>query len=349
MRDWKKLTAHDSSPIREAIAKLDAATAKIVMVVAKGGRLVGTITDGDVRRGLLRGCTLDDAVSKVMNSTPVTAPFSEEREALGLLMRNKQVSQVPLVDQMGRVKGLETIDDVTRAERQETPVVLMAGGEGRRLLPLTAQVPKPLLPVGEKPLLETILETFVSHGFHRFFLSVNYRADMIVDHFGDGARWGADISYLREHRPLGTAGPLSLLPQAPTSPFIVMNADLLTNCNFLQLLEFHKEQGAKATMAVRHHHVRVPYGVARLRGQWVEMLEEKPTLNLFVNAGLYVLDPAVLALVPKDEAFDMPDLLNTLAMDGNTVSAFPVREYWLDIGHRDDYEQAKGDFSSVFE
>lgn len=349
MREWKKLTILGASSIREAIAKLDVATAKIVMVVAEGGRLVGTITDGDVRRGLLRGCTLDDAVLKVMNSTPITAPFSEEREALGLLMRNKQVSQIPLVDQMGRLMGLETIDDVTRAERQETPVVLMAGGEGRRLLPLTAQLPKPLLPVGEKPLLETILETFVSHGFHRFFLSVNYRADMIVDHFGDGARWGADISYLRERRPLGTAGPLSLLPQAPTCPFIVMNADLLTNCNFVQLLEFHNEQGAKATMAVRHHHVRVPYGVARLRGQWVEMLEEKPTINLFVNAGLYVLDPAVLALVPKDEAFDMPDLLNTLAMEGNTVSAFPVREYWLDIGHRDDYEQAKGDFSSVFE
>ena len=349
MRDWKKLTTRVTASIREAIAKLDVATAKIVMVLEEGGRLVGTITDGDVRRGLLRGCTLDDAVSTVMNKKPITAGFGEEREALGLLMRSKQVSQIPLVDRSGRVMGLETVDDLTRTERQETPIVLMAGGEGRRLLPLTAKVPKPLLPVGEKPLLETILETFVSHGFHRFFLSVNYRAEMIMNYFGDGAEWGANISYLRERRPLGTAGPLALLPDLPAIPFIVMNADLLTNCNFVQLLEFHKEQGAKATMAVRHHHVRVPYGVARLRGQWVEMLEEKPTLNLFVNAGLYVLDPTVLDLVPKDEALDMPDSLNPLALEGNTVSAFPVREYWLDIGHRDDYEQAKGDFSTVFE
>ena len=254
------------------------------------------------------------------------------------------VYHLPIVDGERRVQDLILDNLLAHEERVENWVVLMAGGLGSRLNPMTKTTPKPLLKVGEKPLLETIVEKFTHQGFRRFFISVNYKGEMVKRHFGDGSRWNADIRYLEEDERLGTAGALGLLPNAPTLPVIVMNGDVLTNVNFRSLLEFHEEQDARATMAVREYDFQVPFGVVDLEGARVLNIEEKPVHRFFVNAGIYVIESEVLESVPPNVHLDMPDLFRRLLGDGMKTAAFPIREYWLDIGHLDDLEQANREF-----
>jgi NDP-sugar pyrophosphorylase family protein len=227
-------------------------------------------------------------------------------------------------------------------------VVLMAGGLGSRLRPLTDECPKPMLRVGNKPLLETIIETFIEQGFRRFFISVNYMADTIKEYFGDGSRWGAEIQYLEETSRLGTAGALSLLPEKPQAPLLVMNGDLLTKINFRQLLDFHREHHAQGTMCVREYEFQVPYGVVKMDHHRITGFEEKPIQRYFVNAGIYVLEPQALQHIPHGVFFDMPSLFQTLMADRQEAVVFPIREYWLDIGHMADYDRANGEFARNF-
>jgi NDP-sugar pyrophosphorylase family protein len=243
---------------------------------------------------------------------------------------------------------VELLDYLLEAPERENWVVLMAGGLGTRLAPLTDNCPKPLLKVGNKPILETIIENFISHGFKRFYLSVNYKAEMIEEYFGDGSRWGAEIRYLREDKKMGTAGALGLIPEPLTQPFLVMNGDLLTKVNFSQLLNFHQEQNAHATMCVREYDFQVPYGVVSVDKHRIKSIEEKPVHRFFVNAGIYVLDPEAVSLIPADMPYDMTSLFEQMTANEREVIAFPVREYWLDIGHRDDFERAAGDFARIF-
>jgi len=217
---------------------------------------------------------------------------------------------------------------------------LMAGGLGSRLGELTKDTPKPLLKVGTKPILEVILENFISHGFHRFYISVNYKAEMIRDYFGDGSRWGVEIRYLHEHKRLGTAGALSLLPDNPTLPVLVMNGDLLTKVNFRQLIDFHNETNSKATMCVREFELQVPYGVVQIANHRLRAIEEKPVQRFFVNGGIYVLSPDMLQFIPEDSFYDMPTLFDEIIARGEETSVFPIREYWIDIGRADDFERA---------
>jgi NDP-sugar pyrophosphorylase family protein len=223
-------------------------------------------------------------------------------------------------------------------------VVLMAGGKGERLRPLTADCPKPMLAIGGKPMLEIILQQCVEAGFKHFYLSVNYLKQQIIDHFGDGSHWGVEVRYLEEHSPLGTGGALGLLPQIPEHPLLVMNGDVLTRVDFKQLMNFHQEHAAEATMCVREHVTQIPYGVVQLNGTNVAGLEEKPLLSHFVNAGIYVLNPSVLALLEPHKACDMPNLLKRTKERGGQVSAFPIHEYWLDIGHPETLQQAHGEW-----
>lgn len=347
MKDWKKATVGSGTSIRDTLRIIDESFLQIALVVDDDGRLLGTVTDGDVRRGLLRGLGLDSPVRDVANTKPVVASRGNDAAALQRLMKERSVRQVPLVDAAGRLVGLELLDELAAAPRRDNLVVLMAGGLGARLRPLTETCPKPLLHVGGKPILEIILEGFLAHGFRRFAISVNYMAQMIEAHFGDGSAWGADISYLRESIRLGTAGALSLLPARPEAPVLVMNGDLLTKVNFAALLDFHNENRAQATICVREYDLKVPFGVVEVEDNRLAALHEKPVQKFFVNAGIYVLEPGVVARIPRDAPYDMTTLFERLVEEGERPTVFPIREYWLDIGQMGDYERAVGEYGSM--
>lgn len=341
MADWKDVIVSPDTTLGEAIAKVDSAGLQVALVLAADTSLLGILTDGNIRRAILAGKGLQVPVSTVMNVRPTTVTASTPRDEMLALMRRKVLHHLPVVDDAGRIVGLVTLDEIIGASHRPNWVVLMAGGLGTRLQPLTDDCPKPLLEVGGKPILETILESFAEQGFKQIFLSVNYKAEMIRNHFGSGDRWGVQVEYLHEGPHLGTAGALSLLPERPTAPVVVMNGDLLTRPNFDNILQFHLAQGAVATMVVREYDFQVPYGVVRLNGTRIESIEEKPVQKFFVNAGIYVLSPKALEYLPAGTCFDMPVLFEQLVAAGKTVSAYPLREYWLDIGRLDDFERAQ--------
>jgi dTDP-glucose pyrophosphorylase len=345
---WRAAALSPRESVREAMERLDAARTQIVLVIDPDGRLLGTVTDGDIRRAILRQTDLDASVEEVMNAHPVTARSGAHPEALVGIMRDRQVHQLPLVDESGRVTGLELLDRLMASPPRENAAVLMAGGLGSRLRPLTETTPKPLLEIGGRPLLETIIETLAEHGFRRLYLSVNYRADQIEAHFGDGKARGLRIDYLREDTFLGTAGALSLLPEPPEAPLLVMNGDILTTLDFGQLMDFHDAQDADLTMCIRQISTRVPYGVVDLDENRIVAITEKPEQQHFVNAGIYVLDPGVVAGIAAGRRLDMTELAQEVSAGGRTVAAFPIREYWLDIGQPADYERAQADYARIF-
>lgn len=347
-KEWRSTLVRSDASIRDAIRAIDESALQIALVVDSEQHLVGTVTDGDVRRGLLRGIALDAGIGEVMNCDPISCPAKLGPEAAAAVMRSSDVKQVPLVDETGRVVGLEVLGDVIKHSPHDNWVVLMAGGLGQRLRPLTEECPKPMLPVGGTPILEIILKNFVRQGFGRFYLSVNYKAEMVRRHFGDGAHWGVTIDYLDEREKLGTAGALGLLPEPPRDPLIVMNGDLLTAVNFSSMLEFHREHNATATMAVREHTVEVPFGVIDLADEYLAGVTEKPRYSWFINAGVYVVEPSVLDLIVPGRALDMPALFERVLGRNDKVAAFPIREYWRDIGRLEDLERASVDYAAAF-
>ena len=348
MRQWMQALAYEGTPLTEVIKKIDQGSMQIALIVAKGRHLVGTVTDGDVRRGILKGISLNDNVEKIMNRTPITASEESTPEQILAIMKEKQVHQIPIVDSRNRLVDVKILDEFIRQEEKDNWVVLMAGGMGRRLSPLTDNCPKPLIRVGTKPLLETILENFIVCGFKKFYISVNFKQEMIRSYFGDGSRLGIKIKYLKEIKELGTAGSLSLLPFRPNAALIVMNGDVLTNIRFDHLLKFHSENKAVATMAVREYDFQVPYGVIGVGEHKILKIDEKPVQKFLVNAGVYVLEPKVLSFIPRNKFFHMTDLFEVLLERKKPTCAFPVREYWLDIGHTDDLKRANGEYLSVF-
>jgi dTDP-glucose pyrophosphorylase len=348
MKSWKDVLIPKSTKILEAIKLIDTSTLQIALVVDKQGKLLGTVTDGDIRRGILKGLSLDLPVSEIMYSDPSIARISDSRETILAAMRARHLHQIPLINEHGCVVGLETWDELIQVKERSNPVVIMAGGLGSRLGHLTENCPKPMLKVGNKPLLETILEECLEYGFGKFYISINYKAEIIKEYFGDGSKWGVEIEYLHEHKRMGTAGSLSLLPEALNLPLIVINGDLLTKVNLKQLLDFHQEHNADATMCVREYDFQVPYGVVKLDKHNLVEIEEKPTHTFFVNAGIFVLDPKVLSYVPENRLFDMPELFDLLIKNKHEAAAFPIREYWIDIGQIDDFERASSDYSGFF-
>jgi dTDP-glucose pyrophosphorylase len=349
MKNWKNTLINATTPILDSIKIIDAEALQIALVVDDQDRLLGTITDGDVRRGILKGISLDSPCRLIMNTKPTVAHPNDSRELIFGIMKTMQFRHVPVVDDKGCVVGIETLDELIQAPLRENRVVLMAGGMGSRLRPLTNDCPKPLLEVGNKPILETILQNFIEYGFRHFYISVNYKADMVIDRFKDGSPWGVDIRYIHEDKPLGTAGPLGLLPEELNQPVLVMNGDLLTKVNFQQLLDFHLEHKAQATMCVREYDFQVPYGVVRLEKHRLLQIEEKPVQRFFVNAGIYVLEPGALKHIPQGDRFDMTELFEKIIVQGQETAAFPIREYWIDVGRMDDLERAKGEYTGIFE
>ena len=348
MNTWNRVLITAEKSIRDAAQVLDASSMQIVLVVDEANRLLGTVTDGDIRRGILKGLPLGDSVRGIMNPDPTVARVDEGRESILAAMQRKQLHHIPIVDEERRVVGLETLDELIQSRPKPNRVVLMAGGLGSRLRPLTDDCPKPMLKVGTKPLLETILENFIEYGFRRFSISVNYMADMVQSYFGDGSRWGVEITYLQEARQLGTAGALSLLPERPAESLLVMNGDVLTKVNFSQLLDFHAGHRARGTMCVREYDFQVPYGVVSIDNHRIAGIEEKPVHRFFVNAGIYVLEPQALDLIPRDTRFDMTTLFEAMVGQRDETAVFPIREYWLDIGQMADYDRANGEFTQIF-
>jgi dTDP-glucose pyrophosphorylase len=336
--------------VRRAIESIDAGAIEIALVVSAGRRLVGTITDGDIRRALMADVALDDPISAIVHRDPVTAPAGSDRVALLKLMTERAVGQIPLMDG-DVVADVAVIRDLVRDTQpdSDSPVVLMAGGQGTRLRPLTDDIPKPMLAVGGRPLLEHVLDQVRDAGLSRVLMAVNYRAEVIEAHFGDGSEFGVDIGYLREDRPLGSAGALRLAGAELDRPFVVMNADLLTNVNLGALMRFHHEEGNVVTVGVRQYVLELPYGVVELDGTRVTGLSEKPKPKYYINAGIYAVNPGALGLIPSSrEAFHMTDVIEEVLTDGGRVGAFAVREYWLDIGQLADYERAESDHATYF-
>ncbi len=349
MRKAKNIIIAPETTIRQALEAIDRGAMQIALVVGTEDLFLGTVTDGDIRRAILKGSRLEDAIAGIYNANPTKGYINQPKEDILQLAIINGIKQVPMVDDEGRLIGIEIIDDYLRKSEKPNPVVLMAGGLGTRLRPLTENVPKPMLRVGTKPILQTIIENFYSYGFRTFYLCVNYKSEVILDHFGDGSRLGVNIRYIQEPKRLGTAGALCLLPELPPEPVIVMNGDLLTNVNFEHLLNYHLTADAMATMCVREYDFQVPYGVVEMKGATIQAIVEKPVHSFYVNAGIYVLSPEAVRHIPKNTFFDMPDLFQQLIAKKEKICSFPIRGYWLDIGRSDDFAKANTDYEEVFD
>jgi NDP-sugar pyrophosphorylase family protein len=320
----------------------------MALVVDKDRRLLGTLSDGDARRALLRGLTLDTPVSEAMHTTPtVVHDYDDRKTRLGLI-RRRGLHQLPIVDSRGYVVGLELVDDYLHVPAREESVVIMAGGLGSRLKELTRETPKPMLNVGSRPILETIVRSFSEQGFRRFYLAVNYKAEQIEAYFGDGSNFGIEVHYLREQKRLGTAGALSLLPADLVHPIVVTNADLLTKANFGVMIDNHMASRADATMGVRKYEMQVPFGVVQEKDGRISSIHEKPVHQFMVSAGMYVLSPSVMKFVPRDQFFDMPALFEMITKEGLYARCHHVDGYWLDIGQPSDFERANNDYYEIF-
>lgn len=345
--NWQKILLGPEQPIRDALELINHESLRIALVVDEKLHLLGVVTDGDVRRGLLRNIGLTSPVKEVMNLNPLTALYGTARKDLVKFMEKEQLLAVPLM-RNGIVSGLETLQKVGNLHKYQNPIFIMAGGFGTRLRPLTENCPKPLLKVGDKPILEIMLNSFVKTGFVNFYISTHYLPEMIRDYFGDGSKWNVNISYVHEEFPLGTGGALGLLPDNIANlPIILVNGDILTNVDFEKVLEFHNKHNAIATMCVRDYEYQVPFGVINGEGNRIVGMVEKPIQRFFVNAGMYIINSEIKNQVSKNIRIDMPTLLEKQIKKGLNVMMFPIHEYWLDIGRIEDYYRAQNDIVNM--
>lgn len=344
----KELLITQEFTIKEALKVIDKGTKRIAIVVDSSNKLLGTLNDGDIRRALLNDKTLDTKIIDVYHKNPSVCSIHDTKETIIKTAIKNKVYQIPIVDDEYKLVDVEDLATLLSIQTRKNKVIIMAGGLGTRLKPLTDNIPKPLLKVGSKPILETIIENFSNYGFKDIIISVNYKADMIKNYFKDGSKFGVNIEYIEENKRLGTAGALSLLKQEINEPFFVMNGDLLTNINFEHLLDFHGFGNSIATMCVREYEHQVPYGVIQIRDNKIESIEEKPINKFFVNAGIYILSPKVLEFIPDNKFYDMPTLFQELINNQLNVLSFPIHEYWLDIGRIIDYEKANNEYSNIF-
>lgn len=329
--------------IRDALELLDRSGVGVALVVDAADVLVGLLTDGDLRRALLRGATLESPVDGFVVRNFVRVSPAEPRANVLDRMRALRISEIPIVDAEGRIAGLHLLHDIVADHAIPSWAVVMAGGRGTRLGAITQNIPKPMIPVAGRPILERIVLHLVGAGIQRIFLSVNYLAHMVQAHFGDGEAFGCRIEYLHETKPLGTGGALSLLPEPPTAPLVVMNGDLVTQFNVAALLSKHTQSGAVATVASRRYFHTVPFGCMSLDGDRLVAMEEKPTLSQMVNAGIYVVEPRLLARVPADTEFTMPALLDDCLRRGERVTSWELEDDWIDVGQREQLKQARGE------
>lgn len=337
---WRKSLLPANATLQQAIRNLDESALQIALVVSADGTLVGTVTDGDVRRGLLRGLGMNSPIDSIIHREAMVVPPQMSRDVVLHLMQANVINALPVVDESRIVVGLHLLNELLAPVQRSNIMVIMAGGQGTRLRPHTENCPKPLLPVGGKPMLEHIIERAKAEGFQYFVLAIHYLGHMIEDYFGDGSRWQVQIDYLREESPLGTAGAISLLNPRPDAPFLVSNGDVLTDIRYGELLDFHCRHGASATMAVRLHEWQHPFGVVHTKGVDIIGFEEKPIARSHINAGIYVLEPDALDTLIAGKHCDMPTLFNLLRESGARTIVYPMHEPWLDVGREEDLRNA---------
>jgi dTDP-glucose pyrophosphorylase len=343
---WRRALLPASANLQQAIRNLDDTGLQIVLVVSADNVLLGTVTDGDIRRGLLRGLDLNSGVDTIMYREPLVVPPALGRDTVLQLMQANRFHQLPVIDEGRRVVGLHVWDELLVPSQRPNLMVIMAGGQGTRLRPHTENCPKPLLKVSGKPMLEHIIERARAEGFQNFVVAIHYLGEMIEDYFGDGSRWQVRIQYLREQSPLGTAGAIGLLDPRPTAPILVSNGDVLTDIRYDELLDFHNRHSAMATMAVRLHEWQNPFGVIHIRGLDIVGFEEKPVARSHINAGVYVLDPRALDALGAGEHCDMPTLFGRLQERSGRTIVYPMHEPWLDVGRASDLERANGELAA---
>lgn len=339
MLDPKKHFISPKSSIRDAIEVIDNGAAQVALVVDSNIKLLGLVTDGDIRRGIINNLPLDGEVSLIMTKSPLVLTAGSKKAEILQLMREKSIHHIPLVDGNGCIFGLEVLDDLLKKRSLTSPVVIMAGGKGERLGSLTKNCPKPMLEVNGKPMLEIILEKCIDAGFTNFHFSVNYLKEKIIKYFGIGEKWGVSISYLEETEPLGTCGSLKLLPNKIFDDILVLNGDVLTDLEYDRLMAYHQKSSNLMTVCTRSHRVRIPFAVMTSSGAKLEKFVEKPMYDFQVNAGVYILNPRLIEKIPN-EFYNITDLLDDLLDSKTTVGVFPIHENWKDIGNPIDFREA---------
>jgi len=344
---WRHATLPANVNIAQVIKNLNEVALKIVLIVNEAGELEGTISDGDIRRGLIKGLDINSPITSIIHRNALVVPPDIERAMVMQLMVANKIQQIPVVDADRRVVGLHLWDEITTPPTRPNLMVIMAGGMGTRLRPHTENCPKPLLPVAGKPMLEHIIEHAKLEGFSHFVLAIHYLGHMIEEHFGNGERLGVQIDYLREQSPLGTAGALGLLNPRPDAAFVVTNGDVITDIHYGELLDFHLRHNAAATMAVRVHEWQHPFGVVQTQGIEIVGFEEKPVARTHINAGVYALEPDALNALAADTRCDMPALFERLQEQSKRTVAYPMHEPWLDVGRPDDLERARSNHASI--
>lgn len=337
--------------ILDATKQIDENLKGMVIVVDNENKVIGTITDGDLRRAVIRGENLENSISSILGikgdiyTKPITAQVGTDIDTLQKIMNSNVIKQIPLVDSEGQLVDLVTMEDLLPEVKKEYFGVIMAGGFGKRLGTLTDNVPKPMLKVGGKPLLERIVTQFKKAEIKTIYITTYFQSEKIIDYFGDGEHFGVTIKYVEEKIPLGTAGALCLLPNI-NCPLIVINGDILSNLDFKAMALFHESKGSDITVATREHVVNLPYGVFEIDHNQITALKEKPSIRKYINAGIYMIQPHVIKEIPTDCKFDMTDLIQKVIKSGGKVAGFPIIEYWIDIGYDNDYHQANEDFLS---
>jgi dTDP-glucose pyrophosphorylase/predicted transcriptional regulator len=331
-----------SDTIIEAIAQLDKAGTGALVLCSTGRKIYGLLTDGDIRRAILNAVPMETACEKIASLNPFTSQSSIPTAEALRLMNQHDINHLPLVDQEGNIAEFLLRKDFVREDQIDLSAVIMAGGYGKRLLPMTEKVPKPMLPVGDRPLLELTIEQLRRSGIRDLYLTTHYLPESIINHFGDGNDYGVRLKYVREEKPLGTAGGLKLL-QMTERTLLVINGDILTGVPFYEMLSYHRKHQADITVGVRKYEVQVPFGVVECDDVQIKNIQEKPSLKFFINAGIYIIEPGVCSYIPAGERFDMTDLIQRLIEAERKVVSFPIMEYWLDVGRHEDYMQAQED------
>ncbi len=347
VKNIKTIKISIDSTIRQALKVISKGAIHIAIVVDVNDKFLGTLSDGDIRRGFLNGYNLNSSIKPLISRKPIYALESDSKEKLLKTAIKKKIYQIPIIDNKGKFIGIHLIDDLIKNKKKSNKVVIMAGGKGMRLRPLTNKIPKPMLTVGKKPILQILIEQFRDSGYKDFLICTNYKSKIIQEHFQDGKKYGVKIKYIQEKKIMGTAGALSLLKIKPKEPFFVINGDLLTNLNFEKMLNFHYENNSSATMCVREYNIESPYGEVRLDGAKITSIEEKPKHRYFINTGVYILEPKCLDLIPQN-FFDMPSLFKKMIANDYKIISFPLEEYWLDIGKFNEYKKANLEYDLFF-
>lgn len=349
MKDWKRAVVTAETTVQDAMRAIDVAGLKIVFVCDDQAVLLGTVTDGDIRRGLLKDLQLDHPVRLVMNTQPKTSDVSASQKSQLELLESNDLEVLPILNANRKLVAVETIKSLRAPQSLDNPVFIMAGGFGTRLRPLTDNCPKPMLPVAGKPLLEHLVERFIAQGFWKFYISTHYLPERIVEHFGDGTDLGVRIEYVHEQTPLGTGGALSLLPpNSVSSPLVLINGDVLADVDFTAVLEFHNLSQADATMCLRQQETSIAYGVVETHGKFVSTMVEKPTYSHLINTGIYVLSPELVNAIDKPRKIDLPTLLEQRMELGFKIAAYKMYGLWLDIGKLSDYNKAQEELKGSF-